>query len=171
MRARPRTDLRTALWLLGACTALALAYSLLPLRVLGHHHPVLSWLVLGAALAGLSGLLLVKIAGVLQGSEPRPVAWLTFLIVLAVTIFAAAYYVFASQPGQFHGLRTRLDAVYFTAVTLATIGYGDITPLGQGPRLLVMLQIGYSMVFIAAAAGTLSRTILAGLSTHGRRND
>ncbi|MFJ9696846.1 potassium channel family protein [Kitasatospora sp. NPDC101183] len=136
--------------------------------MLGHHRPLLSWLVLGAALAGLSGLLLVKIAGVLQGREPRPVAWLAFLIVLAVTVFAAAYYVFASQPGQFQGLHTRLDAVYFTAVTLATIGYGDITPLGQGPRLLVVLQIGYSVVFIAAAAGTLSRTILNDVSTHVR---
>ncbi|WBP88117.1 potassium channel family protein [Kitasatospora cathayae] len=164
-----RIDPATSLWLLGACTALMLAYFTLPLRVLGPQRPVLSWLVFAGALVGLSALLLAKIMAVLEGRARRPVAWLAFLIFLAMTVFAASYYVLAGRPGDFEGLHTRLDALYFTVVTLATVGYGDITPAGQAPRLLVVLQIGYNFVFLAAAAGTMSRTIWAGAESRARR--
>ncbi|MEV7354197.1 potassium channel family protein [Kitasatospora sp. NPDC091276] len=164
-----RVDPRSALWLLSACTALILAYWALPLRLLGYQHPVLSWLVFAAALVGLSGLLLAKTTAVLRGDAKRPVVWLSFLIFLAMTIFSATYYVMAARPGDFEGLVTRLDALYFTVVTLATVGYGDITPAGQAPRLVVILQIGYTFVFLATAAGTLSRTIRANVETRSHR--
>ncbi|MEV7930376.1 MULTISPECIES: potassium channel family protein [unclassified Kitasatospora] len=164
-----RVDPRSALWLLSACTALILAYWALPLRLLGYQHPVLSWLVFAAALVGLSGLLLAKTTAVLRGDAKRPVVWLSFLIFLAMTIFSATYYVMAARPGDFEGLVTRLDALYFTVVTLATVGYGDITPTGQAPRLVVILQIGYTFVFLATAAGTLSRAIRANVETRSHR--
>ncbi|MFJ3214659.1 potassium channel family protein [Kitasatospora sp. NPDC086801] len=164
-----RADPRAALWLLGACTTLIVVYWALPLRVLGYHRPVLSWLVFTAALVGLSGLLLTKTTAVLRGDAKRPVVWLAFLIFLAMTIFSATYYVLASQPGEFKGLVTRLDALYFTIVTLATVGYGDIAPVGQAPRLVVILQIGYTFVFLATAAGTLSRAIRANVETRVHR--
>ncbi|MER6303498.1 ion channel [Kitasatospora sp. NPDC001539] len=165
----PHATPAAAVWLLGACTVLMVAYFTLPLRLLGQQRPVLSWLVFGAALTGLSWLLLAKITAVLQGRARRPVAWLAFLIFLAMTVFSAAYYVLAARPGEFAGMDTRLDALYFTVVTLATVGYGDITPAGQAPRLVVILQIGYNFVFLAAAAGTLSRTIRAGVESRVRR--
>ncbi|MFI9360480.1 potassium channel family protein [Kitasatospora sp. NPDC053057] len=162
-------DPAASLWLLGACTALMLAYFTLPLRALGYQRPVLSWLVFTGALVGLSGLLLAKIMAVLAGRARRPVAWLAFLIFLAMTVFAASYYVIAARPGDFNGLHTRLDALYFTVVTLATVGYGDIVPAGQAPRLLVVLQIGYNFVFLASAAGTMSRTMRAGVESRAQR--
>ncbi|MFJ9775219.1 potassium channel family protein [Kitasatospora sp. NPDC101157] len=164
-----RLDLVAPVSLLVACTALMLAYFTLPLRALGYHHPVLSWLVFVAALVGLSALLLAKTMAVLAGRARRPAAWLAFLIFLAMTVFAAAYYVIAARPGDFNGLHTRLDALYFTVVTLATVGYGDITPAGQAPRLLVILQIGYNFVFLASAAGTMSRTLRANVESRAHR--
>jgi hypothetical protein len=52
-----------------------------------------------------------------------------------------------------------VDALYFTLVTLATIGYGDITPRGQAARGTVVVQILYSFVFLTAAATALSRRV------------
>ncbi|MFD0348110.1 potassium channel family protein [Kitasatospora aburaviensis] len=86
-----------------------------------------------------------------------------------MTIFAATYYVLGSKPDEFVGLESRLDALYFTIVTMSTVGYGDITPAGQAPRLVVMLQIAYNFVFLAAAAGVLSRQIRTGMETRTRR--
>ncbi|MBD0690421.1 potassium channel family protein [Streptomyces sp. CBMA123] len=155
----PTVDVRAWLWLLGAFALLMTGYFTLPLHWLGDRRPVLSWSVFAGALTGLSWLMLAKIVGVIRGTAKRPVYWLAFLICLAVTIFSATYFVLGSHKAEFAGLETRLDALYFTVVTLATVGYGDITPSGQVARLLVVLQIGYNFVFLAAAAGTASRTV------------
>ncbi|MEV7598001.1 potassium channel family protein [Kitasatospora sp. NPDC089797] len=155
----PPVDTRAWLWLLGAFAVLMVLYFTLPLEWLGARRPLLSWSLFAGALTGLSGLLLGKIAGLIRGTAKRPVFWLAFLIWLAVTIFSTTYYVLGAHKAEFAGLETRLDALYFTVVTLATVGYGDITPAGQAARLVVVLQIGYNFVFIAAAAGTASRAI------------
>jgi voltage-gated potassium channel Kch len=84
---------------------------------------------------------------------------ISLLIVLSVHVFSATYYALAKQPGEFTGLHTRVDALYFTVVTLATVGYGDITPQGQSARIVTVLQIAYSFVFLTAAATALTQRI------------
>lgn len=139
-------------------------YFTLPLRSLGDDRPVLSWLIFAAALTLLTGLLLKRIADILTGTGRRPGMWLAFLICLSMVVFAATYYILAAHPGEFDGLETRLDALYFTLVTMSTIGYGDITPAAQSTRLVVMLQIVYNFVFLAAAAGTLTNQLRSGVA-------
>ncbi len=82
---------------------------------------------------------------------------------LLVFGFAAVHYVLA-ENGQFSGLETKLDAVYFTVVTLGTVGFGDITPTGQGARLAVTLQIVFTLSVVGAAL-----KILGGTAMRGRR--
>ncbi|MEV7772764.1 ion channel [Kitasatospora sp. NPDC086791] len=155
----PPADVRAWCWLLLAFTLLMAGYFTLPLGWLGDRHPVMSWTAFVAALGGLTWLMLAKIVGVLRGTAKRPVVWLVFLIGLAATIFSATYYVMGAHKAEFAGLETRLDALYFTVVTMATVGYGDITPAGQTARLIVVLQILYNFVFLAAAAGAASRAV------------
>ncbi|MFE2721253.1 potassium channel family protein [Kitasatospora sp. NPDC059327] len=166
--AEDRIDLRAWLLLLGSFALLMLAYFTLPLRYFGAHRPVFSWLLFIAGLTLLSGLLLGRVLDILRGTGRRPGVWLVFLICLSLTVFAATYYVLAGAAGEFIGLDTRLDALYFTVVTMATVGYGDITAAGQGPRLIVILQIVYNFVFLAAAAGTLTQRVRAGLENRMR---
>jgi hypothetical protein len=78
---------------------------------------------------------------------------------LAVVVFAASYLALSRQPGEFSGLNTRIDAIYFTVVTMATVGYGDIYPSGQAARVVVMLQIFYTLVFLAAGFTSLSQLV------------
>ncbi|MER7720399.1 potassium channel family protein [Streptomyces flaveolus] len=145
-----------------ACAAVCLvtAYFLLPLDQLGPHRPVLSWLLFGLALAVVAALLLRQIRHVLTGRpDTHPGAVIPLLILLSVHVFAATYYTLAKQPGEFTGLRTRIDSLYFTVVTLATVGYGDITPRGQTARIVAILQILYSFVFLTAAGTALGQQL------------
>ncbi|MFD7901112.1 potassium channel family protein [Kitasatospora sp. NPDC059722] len=165
----PPADVRAWYWLLGSFTLLMVGYFTLPLEWFGDRRPVVSWGVFVGALAGLTGTLVAKIVGVMRGTAKRPVVWLIFLICLTMTIYAATYYVLGARKAEFNGLETRLDALYFTVVTMATVGYGDITPSGQAARLVVVLQIGYNFVFLATAAGTLSRAIRSNVENRIRR--
>jgi len=48
-------------------------------------------------------------------------------------------------------LRSRLDAVYFSAVTITTVGYGDFVPGRPAARLLVLWEIATGVFLIAGA--------------------
>ncbi|WP_457452571.1 potassium channel family protein [Streptomyces sp. M18.1] len=142
----------------GAAAGVVVAYFLLPLDHLGPQRPVLSWLLFALILTVVAVLLLRQIRHVLvDRPDSRPGMVLSLLIVLSVHVFSATYYALAKQPGEFTGLHTRVDALYFTVVTLATVGYGDITPRGQSARIITVLQIAYSFVFLTAAATALTQ--------------
>ncbi|GGX11507.1 hypothetical protein GCM10010297_36030 [Streptomyces malachitofuscus] len=139
-------------------TVMVTAYFLLPLDRLGPRRPVLSWLLFGLALGLIALLLLRQVVHVLL-SVPgvRPGMVIPPLMCLSILVFATAYQSLAQHPGELDGIATRLDALYFTLVSLATIGYGDITPRGQAARLVTILQILYTFVFLTAAATSLTR--------------
>lgn len=66
-----------------------------------------------------------------------------FLIFIIVSGFAALYI----DSGQVliqntTALTDKCDALYYSIVTMTTLGYGDMTPSGASGRLLVMWQLG-----------------------------
>ena len=75
------------------------------------------------------------------------------LLELTLLAFALAYYTLAVRgTHQMAGIDTRLDALYFTASTMTTVGYGDIHPVGQLARAVTTLHLAIDVVFIAALA-------------------
>ncbi|WP_073924590.1 potassium channel family protein [Streptomyces sp. CB03911] len=151
----------------GGFAVLMIGYFTLPLEFFGPGRPALSWIVFGAALTVLTVLLLRKTLQVLTQVGGRPGVGLAFLIMLSMVTFSAGYFVL-SRDNQFDGLHTRLDAFYFTVITLSTVGYGDITPSGDEARVVVILQIFYNFVFLAAAAGSLSNRVRSQISARAR---
>ncbi|AUH45150.1 two pore domain potassium channel family protein [Streptomyces sp. CMB-StM0423] len=154
---------------------MVVAYFLLPLHLLGAERPELSWTLFVLALGAVTLLLLREIRGVLMDvPHARPGVTIPLLMIASLLVFSAAYSSIARQSGEFHGLRTRVDALYFTVATVATVGYGDITAQGQTARILVMGQISYSFVFLTAAATALSRRLRRALgerqTADGRRH-
>ncbi|MFF0729858.1 potassium channel family protein [Streptomyces sp. NPDC004134] len=149
-------------------------YFLLPLHLLGTQTPVLSWTLFAVALGVVTALLLREIRAVLmEVPHARPGVTIPLLTIASLLVFAAAYNGMARGSAEFHGLRTRVDALYFTVATVATVGYGDITARGQLARILVMGQIMYSFVFLTAAATALSRRVRRALGegrSGGRRH-
>jgi hypothetical protein len=64
-----------------------------------------------------------------------------------------------------------LDAVYFSVVTLATVGYGDLSPKTVFGKLFTMLYIIVGIGILATFASTLARRWVdrrVGLREHAR---
>ncbi len=89
----------------------------------------------------------------------RQLLWVFGLLVLLIIFSYAADFncIAATNPAAFQGLETaqsigHLNALfeffYFSVVTFAAIGYGDIVPLTAPAKLLVIMEIGQSFVLI-----------------------
>jgi hypothetical protein len=78
--------------------------------------------------------------------------------------WALVYYIIARlEPGAFYVNATRSadviggwpSFVYFSFVTLSTVGYGDITPATQLVRSVVILQVITGVFYVAVLIGRL----------------
>lgn len=81
---------------------------------------------------------------------------IVLLLTMVVYGFAAVYYGLDQRTGQFEGLATRIDAVYFTVTTLSTVGFGDIHATGQAARLVVTVQVLFDLTLLAVAIRVLA---------------
>jgi voltage-gated potassium channel len=115
------------------------------------------WAVLfGCGALVLALLILVAIRRLLKAGEGARIRGLVLLLVLTVLWFSWCDQSVAMLPGQFAGLDTKIDAVYFTVSTLSTVGYGDVHATGQLARAAVTVQIVFNLVFIGLAVATVS---------------
>ncbi|MET8910406.1 potassium channel family protein [Micromonospora sp. NPDC004551] len=88
-----------------------------------------------------------------DGAETRALIRLAVALIAGLLVFALADYVVASsRPGEFNGLHTRIDALYFALATLTTVGYGDVNAAGQIARVVVSAQMVFSIGVIATGA-------------------
>jgi hypothetical protein len=124
--------------------------------------------ILSAGLGVLVTLLVVpyvfwKLPRIRRSVHPlgEALAVMSLLISFVIIGFAGGYYSMSIHGDQFPAIHTRLDALYFTVVTLGTVGYGDITPVGQGARALVTFQILVNLSLIATLIRVLGRVATA----------
>lgn len=93
----------------------------------------------------------------------------TCLISYALTLYGfAVSYVLTShlQKCAFHpGPLGAIDGLYFSTVTAATVGYGDIYPRSALARFLVMGEI-----FVSLAYGIFLFSMIAGIARGARQN-
>ncbi|MDH2387775.1 MULTISPECIES: potassium channel family protein [Streptomyces] len=150
---------------------LLVLYFTLPFDGLGPRRPTLSWTLFGLSLALIALLLIKHIRDIYleRTDATHPGIAIPALMFLSVLVFSTTYYSLADDPDALPGLDTRLDALYFTIVTLATVGYGDISPASQSARLIALLNIAYNLIFITAAATTLTHYYRGRIAArHGR---
>jgi voltage-gated potassium channel len=147
---KPQSQLRASA-VVGVLVALATAaYYLIP--VPGRMRQS-TWVVLfGCGVVALGVLIVFAIRRLLRrASEDARIRGLVLLLVLTVMFFSYADRSVAELPGQFAELQTKTDALYFNVSTLATVGFGDVHPVGQLARGAVTLQIVFNLVFLGTA--------------------
>jgi voltage-gated potassium channel Kch len=116
-----------------------------------------SWVVLfsvGVIVLGL--LIMLSLRRLLQAGEQARIRGLVLLLTVTVLFFSWADESVAALPNQFAELTNKTDALYFNISTLATVGFGDVHPVGQLARAAVTLQIVFNLVFLGAAVSVIS---------------
>jgi hypothetical protein len=152
-RARARRSLIRSAVLVAALT---LGYALLPLR--GEYR----WIGIAVGLGAIISIVPITIRrfhAVRRSDEPVVVAIEAVVLLVSMLIlgFAAVYYAIDANQGQFEGLVTRVDSVYFTVTTLSTVGYGDIHAAGTAARLLVIVNILLNLAFLGVIVRVMAR--------------
>jgi hypothetical protein len=85
---------------------------------------------------------------------------LIITVMVVAVVFSFVFYALSVHVAdQFSGLDTRLDALYFTGATMATIGYGDVHAIGQLARGLVLVLMVFNVVFVGTAVALMSSQI------------
>jgi voltage-gated potassium channel len=64
------------------------------------------------------------------------------------------------HPINPQAFKTFLDALYFSIVTMTTVGFGDVTPISEGGRLLTVLMILTGILLIPWQLGELVKQLI-----------
>ena len=91
--------------------------------------------------------------------------------IVAVT-FAAAFQAQALLvPGSINGIPadpTLGDTLYFSVVTITTLGYGDITPVSDSAHMLAYMEALFGQLYIAVL---LAKLVATHISSKARAGD
>jgi hypothetical protein len=141
-----------------AVAALLVLYAVLPLDAI----PIAAALGLLAVGMLVLGVLLVR-QFVAIGSARHPglraAEALAVALPLFLVLFAATYFRWSEiAPTAFSDPLTRADALYFTVSTFATVGFGDITAISSGARILVTAQIVADLLLLGVVVNALLST-------------
>lgn len=96
---------------------------------------------------------------------------LGIMVLEVLALFALTYLAISGHPGQIVGMKTPLDALYFTMTTLMTIGFGDIAAQGQLARGTVLVQMFFSVLVLSASVRLLQSLTRAMTRERGLRED
>lgn len=157
----------TVITTLGSLVACLLLYYGVPLGDSGR-----AWehiLFFGVGFVGLCVLVTFQVRRqLLAGREPSVrVQSVVGLLSPIIVFFSIAYYLLSlHSDDEFVGIETRTDALYFTVVTLGTVGFGDVHPIGQGARAVTMVQIVFDLMVVGVLVAVATQRLELRASRH-----
>ena len=136
-------------------TILVTAYVVMPFTLISQARYLTAFLI-GAAV--VLAVLAAEFSRTMRSPYPRLRAVEALLTAgpLFIVLFATSHYVIGQlDPTGYTEPMTRLDALYFTVTTFATVGYGDISPASQIARLVALVQMVCGLVLVGVIAKLL----------------
>jgi hypothetical protein len=121
------------------------------------------WAAIPMTVLGLAVFVAVfyrQLKKVAQADHPvlRAIEAIVFTLLLFLVLFASvAVQLEAQVSGSYSEPLDKVDAFYFAVTTLATVGYGDITPVTTTARLVVTLQMLGNLVLLGVAVRLVGR--------------
>lgn len=125
---------------------------------------------LGIGLVALAGLLVWQIRSILSSTRPRLRAIEAFATAVPffLVLFASVYVGMSrSDPASFTEALDRTDALYLAVTVLATVGFGDITPVTSAARVALMVQMVCGLVLLGGVLRTVLGAVQVSLNRDG----
>lgn len=146
-----------------SAVVLVTLYFLVPLTWIDSLPVSVALLVTGFILVAVT---VWQVLAIIRSEEPglRAIEALAVIAPLYILVFAAVYFVMSlGDADAFSSSLTRMDALYFTVTVFATVGFGDITAVGQSARVLVTVQMVLNLILLGAGVRLLTMAV-----KHGR---
>jgi hypothetical protein len=156
-RQRRRAVVVTSLRSVLAFAVVLGAYFLIPVGERVGDGSAVVRLLLGVLLFG--GILAWQVRQIMRSEVPalQAVEALIVAIPTFIVVYASSYVgIEAALPGSFSQPLDKTAALYFTVVTLGTVGFGDIAPVSSVARLVVSSQVMLDLVLIAVVVRLLT---------------
>lgn len=132
--------LRTAVVL----ALVVLFYFAVPVGGFNDNNPAAAWIRLGLVLLAFLATSALQLRMILAAEVPqiRAAEAVVETVLMFLCLFALLYASMSTtDPSAFTEPLSKVDALYFTTVTFATVGFGDITPVSQLARAVVTVQM------------------------------
>lgn len=116
----------------------------------------------------VAGLAVVETRAILRSAQPglKAVEALAIVIPLLILTFAATYVLISdADESVFTEALTKTDALYFSMTVFSSVGFGDISAVSQGARLVVSAQIAADLLMLG-----LGVRIMVGAAKRGRKS-
>ena len=143
-----RRRIRGLLRVLALAVLLIGVYAVIPLQT---DRWWLGMLIGVVALVAIAPFAIRRAAAVSTSEQPMldAIEAITMVVAMLVFGFSSVFLAINRGDGEFVGLSTKIDAVYFTITTMSTVGFGDIHASGQAARVAVSIQIIFDLSLLA----------------------
>lgn len=161
---RRRAVLKLALRVLAITAVMLLVYALVPVNNVTSVETVVR--LIGCLLLFFAAVAW-QVRSISRSDRPieRAVETLVTVLVLLLVIFAYTYVALSSSSvDSFTEGIDRVDGIYFTSTVLATVGFGDISPVSTAARVVVTLQMVTNLVVVGAVARVIVRAARQGMA-------
>ena len=99
-------------------------------------------------------------SGIIQSFRDNGALYAFALSALLATLLLGGVSMFLIERGRNPGIASISDGIWWTIVTLTTVGYGDITPVTVVGRVVAGFLMISGMFFLALFAGIVGHTML-----------